>query len=279
MGDRHTHGHGRLLNRRLAWIAASVVGGALLFLIIEAAIFTWFGLSHRVPLPLEQRVGALSVGLSSRLHAGTRRNPIAETASTLTVGQTGYRTCVQCHGAQGDGVADLGQSVFPPAASLLSDDAKGISDAQLFWIVKNGLSFTAMPAYKTQYRDEAIWAIVGYIRTLQQGRAITFGPPLVSTSPGSPQGPPRLALQLTDTSLQPQEIAASSGPIELDIANQGARGHQVVISAPGKISFNAERMFPGQSVRLQGRLDPGEYVIAVDPSEGSPGPVTRLTVR
>jgi mono/diheme cytochrome c family protein len=53
----------------------------------------------------------------------------------------------------------------------LSEDAKEKSDAVLFWITKNGLSFTGMPAFAKQYDDADIWAIVGYVRSLQQGRA------------------------------------------------------------------------------------------------------------
>jgi mono/diheme cytochrome c family protein len=37
----------------------------------------------------------------------------------------------------------------------------------MFYIIKNGLGFTPMPAYKDQYSDTEIWTLVTFIRSLQ----------------------------------------------------------------------------------------------------------------
>src|SRR5207244_3524718 len=39
---------------------------------------------------------------------------------------------------------------------------------------KNGLGFTAMPAFSDAYKDEDIWAMVAYVRALQRGDASTI---------------------------------------------------------------------------------------------------------
>jgi mono/diheme cytochrome c family protein len=59
----------------------------------------------------------------------------------------------------------------PPATDLTGRDARAKSDAELFWIVKNGLSFTAMPGFGESYKDEDIWALVSYVRELERGGA------------------------------------------------------------------------------------------------------------
>lgn len=264
----------------------SVLAGAVvalaLALVLAGVLFIWGGLTHRTTWPLEQSLGNAAVALSAKWHARGLRNPTTESTSTLTLGQTAYRTCVQCHGATGDGAADLGRLLYPPAANLLAAPATSMTDAELFWVIKNGLSFTAMPAYKTQYRDDAIWALVGYIRALQQGRALAFGPPLASASAADRaliQNGRRVSLQMTDSAMQPPTADIGPGVIEFDIANRGTRGHQVVISRTGKIAFNAGRVLPTETMQLQGTVESGDYTIAVDPTAASPGPTATLTVR
>jgi mono/diheme cytochrome c family protein len=40
------------------------------------------------------------------------------------------------------------------------------SDRELFWIVKNGIRLSGMPAFGKVESDEHIWNLVHYIRTL-----------------------------------------------------------------------------------------------------------------
>lgn len=80
-------------------------------------------------------------------------------------------SCAQCHGINGDGKGPQGLLSAPPATDLTGNDAKQKTDAQLAWIIKNGIAFTAMPGYVNDYREDDINAIVGYIRSLQNGKA------------------------------------------------------------------------------------------------------------
>ncbi|MBV9874129.1 MAG: cytochrome c, partial [Verrucomicrobia bacterium] len=38
---------------------------------------------------------------------------------------------------------------------------------ELFWIVKNGIRFSGMPAFGKVESDEHIWNLVNYLRTLR----------------------------------------------------------------------------------------------------------------
>ena len=38
------------------------------------------------------------------------------------------------------------------------------SSAELFWIIKNGIKMTGMPAFGPTHQDEQIWNIVGFVR-------------------------------------------------------------------------------------------------------------------
>ncbi len=149
----------------------AVVIGAVIAGIATALIVAPLLLVHRSDLPLERAYGNALVTLVARLQAGDAKNPYANDNRAVTAGRYAYTgSCASCHGAAGDGKGLFGQDTYPPATDLLSEDAKEKSDAMLFWITKNGLSFTGMPAFAKQYDDADIWAIVAYVRALQQGK-------------------------------------------------------------------------------------------------------------
>lgn len=157
-----------VLRRRAALVFVGVVATAAIGLFVAAPLL----LLHRTDLPLERAYGDAVVTTVARLLAGDAKNPLAGSARAIEAGRYAYTgSCASCHGATGDGKGIFGQDTYPPATDLTSAQAKAKSDAELFWITKNGLSFTGMPAFERQYKDEDIWAMVSYIRALQQGRA------------------------------------------------------------------------------------------------------------
>ena len=88
-------------------------------------------------------------------------------------------TCAFCHGAPGEPLPPMMQSATPPAPSLL-DTAHEWSDAQLFWIVKHGVKFTAMPAWTSMERDDEVRRMVALVRRLPEMspfdyRALAYG--------------------------------------------------------------------------------------------------------
>jgi hypothetical protein len=47
----------------------------------------------------------------------------------------------------------FGQTSFPPASDLSGTNASNLTASQTFYIIKNGLGFTPMPAFSKQYSD------------------------------------------------------------------------------------------------------------------------------
>jgi len=74
--------------------------------------------------------------------------------------------CASCHGLDGNKLTDAGRWMYPRAAQLASHEVQQYSDRELFWIVKNGIRLSGMPAFGRVETDEHIWDIVHYIRTL-----------------------------------------------------------------------------------------------------------------
>jgi len=83
--------------------------------------------------------------------------------------QTGYlhysKMCVTCHGAPGIQPSEIGQGLNPPAPDL-SEAVSDLSDAELYWILKNGIRMTGMPAFGKTHNEDALWAMVSFVRLL-----------------------------------------------------------------------------------------------------------------
>lgn len=77
--------------------------------------------------------------------------------------------CAACHGLNGKTPTDAGRWMYPRAANLTSSHVQKYSDRELFWIVRNGIRFSGMPAFGKVESDEHIWDIVRYLRTLPNG--------------------------------------------------------------------------------------------------------------
>jgi mono/diheme cytochrome c family protein len=165
------------------------VAGAVAVLVLGPV-----AIGHRQDLPLEQKYGSYAVTVAAKIGASTVGSPPAQTGRGLQAGRAAYTgACGSCHGATGDGKGAFGTLTYPPATSLISPDAKEKSDAELFWITKNGLSFTAMPAFGSQFDDQTMWQIVQYIRSLQSGKAATVdvpAPTMAQLQVADPHGSP-----------------------------------------------------------------------------------------
>ena len=73
--------------------------------------------------------------------------------------------CVSCHGAPGNEQVELSKVLNPPAPYLVKIVDK-IDPKELFWVTKNGIKMTGMPAWGKTHSDEKIWAIVAFIKKL-----------------------------------------------------------------------------------------------------------------
>lgn len=145
-----------------------VVGLVLAVLIAVLVVLPW-ALTHHQSGGLEQEYGNAVVNAVSAVQG--KQAPAAASSQAMQQARANYLTsCAECHGADGRGSGEFGASTFPPATDLTSSQAKEKSDAQLLWIVKNGLGFTSMPGYGRQYNDQQAGALVSYVRALQEGK-------------------------------------------------------------------------------------------------------------
>jgi mono/diheme cytochrome c family protein len=72
--------------------------------------------------------------------------------------------CAICHGAPGVPKGDIGQGLYPEPPNL-AQAAGRYSPTELFWILKNGIKMTGMPAWN-DHDDEELWAVVAFLEKL-----------------------------------------------------------------------------------------------------------------
>jgi mono/diheme cytochrome c family protein len=71
--------------------------------------------------------------------------------------------CVYCHGAPGDQPTGLAKGLNPQPPVLLVAERQNLP-AETFWVVKNGIRMTGMPAWGKTYSDQQIWNVVAFLR-------------------------------------------------------------------------------------------------------------------
>ena len=73
--------------------------------------------------------------------------------------------CAACHGAPGQDPEAMGQGLNPLAPDL-KESAAHLTAAELFWVTKNGIKMTGMPAWGASHDDEALWPVVSFMTQL-----------------------------------------------------------------------------------------------------------------
>jgi len=73
--------------------------------------------------------------------------------------------CAGCHGAPGKEPEAMGLGLNP-APPDLAKSAAHMSAAELFWVTKNGIKMTGMPAWGVTHDDDAIWPVVALMTRL-----------------------------------------------------------------------------------------------------------------
>jgi cytochrome c553 len=124
-------------------------------------------------------------------HAEPSTEPLDSQAMILR-GATQYsRVCENCHGAPGLGQSPLALSLRPEPP-LITQVAHAYSKEELFFIVQNGIRYTAMPAWPVERRPDEIWAMVAFLEAMPNMTAAAYVAlvrgGLTATRPNAPAG-------------------------------------------------------------------------------------------
>ena len=118
-----------------------------------------------------------------------KRIPIEVSMDLIKLGQKNYDIyCSVCHGFEGDGQGMVGKRWSIPVANFyderFSDPNEVTSrDGYIFNVARNGLQDPngnlRMPSYGHALDETEAWAVVAYIRTLEQARGVPIDSDLI----------------------------------------------------------------------------------------------------
>ena len=154
------------MTRRKLTVTSAVL---VLLLAVATVMALQFDLSA-IPEPSEKETALATRAKLLLVRRAARRvpSPPKASADSLADGKTRYGVeCAACHGMDGRGQTDYGRWMYPRAADLTSPRVQAYNDAELFWVVKNGIRLSGMPAFGKVESDEQIWHMVHYLRSLR----------------------------------------------------------------------------------------------------------------
>ncbi len=89
--------------------------------------------------------------------------------------------CAGCHGAPGRDPEAMGLGLNPPAPDL-AEAAQEMTAAELFWVTKNGIKMTGMPAWGKTHDDDELWPVIAFLAKLPELDSDAYQAMLVSAA-------------------------------------------------------------------------------------------------
>jgi mono/diheme cytochrome c family protein len=150
----------------------AVIGALTIIVGIGAAIF-FFGGIYSVAGTAEDPAlvtWALTFVRTASInrHADDRPPASINDAASVQAGAKAFAAhgCVNCHGAPGVNWAKFSEGLHPDPPDL-KEVVGPLAPAQLFWVIKNGINMTGMPAFaQAGATDDEIWSIAAFLKKL-----------------------------------------------------------------------------------------------------------------
>jgi len=78
--------------------------------------------------------------------------------------------CSQCHLAPGTETTELYEGLYPqpPVFYQTDEEHEEHGEQNNFWVIKNGIKLTGMPAWGASHTDDEIWSLVVFIGQLSE---------------------------------------------------------------------------------------------------------------
>jgi mono/diheme cytochrome c family protein len=78
--------------------------------------------------------------------------------------------CATCHANDGSGDTEMGRNLYPRAPDMRSTATQELSDGELYYIIRNGVRLTGMPAWGDAdlQQDDESWQLALFIRHLPE---------------------------------------------------------------------------------------------------------------
>ena len=153
--------------KRVLMIAVALVAGVLLIGWLAFSSFSLAAVAEPGGTETYLAIKAKHLLIARAVREGVPPRPLDRAASAAQGDNTFTVRCSLCHGEDAQSRTPIGQWMYPRATDLTSSEVRSYSDQELFWIVKNGIRLSGMPAFGKTETDEKIWNMIDHLRTLQ----------------------------------------------------------------------------------------------------------------
>jgi mono/diheme cytochrome c family protein len=123
------------------------------------------------PTAMERWVAGKARAMALPADAKSKSNPIPNSPEVIADARAHWADhCASCHANDGSGDTIVGKNLYPPAPDMRLPATQQLTDAELFYIIQNGIRLTGMPAWGTgaSHDEEDSWKLVHFIRHLPQ---------------------------------------------------------------------------------------------------------------
>jgi predicted CXXCH cytochrome family protein len=104
--------------------------------------------------------------------ARDEKNPWTAAPDTLQQARENFANhCASCHGKDGNGEGEIGQSIYPRPPDLRAALTQNLTDGEIHYIIRNGVRLTGMPALgnpHVEVENNNAWKLVLFIRSISQ---------------------------------------------------------------------------------------------------------------
>ncbi len=155
--------------QRIVKIWAGVALAALIVVSVVGLVMWVHGFNSRATPSEMEAIVAMKVHDSSIPDRyETMKNPLANGGVNLIEAGGQYEEhCAACHGDSGNGEPKFHGLMYPRPSNLRSKDTQEMSDGEIYFIIKQGIRYSGMPAFgKPGNDDEHAWEMVAYVRHL-----------------------------------------------------------------------------------------------------------------
>lgn len=155
----------RLRNSPLLWIVAlALAGSAGLGVLIVAGLYDVSAVAqHTQPV---HSLLEVTMRQSVRMRARNVPEPPLGDAAQLMRGAACYRqSCESCHGGPGVAPAVYARAL-QPVPRPLADAIRDWSTREIYWITRNGIKMSGMPAWRGHLDEAQTWAVVAFVARL-----------------------------------------------------------------------------------------------------------------
>lgn len=159
-----------MADRKRLLMGIGIGAGSVAALLAFAGLVTVYTGSYNVSAT-ENHTAFGRWALDTTMHQSVERRAARITSPELTpamlrAGAASYKTmCQHCHAGPGVSRATWAQGMLPRPPHL-TEAATEWDANEIFWIVKNGVKMSGMPAFGESHDEPALWNIVAFVKAL-----------------------------------------------------------------------------------------------------------------